>query len=205
MERLDVIEAFIRLRADAPAITSPGATSGMLFHADHRPATIYNMELGYAAAICLGIALATPDQRVFALEGDGSMVAGMATFATIARYRPPNLVVVVFDNGVYATGAGVGPGVTETTATSHGLRIASVAVGCGIPAELVLEVDTPEAVAAALQRATTEPGPWLIVARIDPVGPVVRVNRRPTVDIVESAMLLKRAMLERGYGRSPGA
>jgi sulfopyruvate decarboxylase subunit beta len=205
MERLDVIEAFIRVRQDAPAITSPGATSGMLFHADHRPATIYNMELGYTASICLGLALAAPDQRVYALEGDGSMIAGLATFATIARYRPPNLVVVVFDNGVYATGAGVGPGITETTATSHGLRIAAVAVGCGLPAELVVEVDTPEAVAAGLQRASTAPGPWLIVARIDPIGPVARPNRRPTVDIVESAMMFKRSMIDRGYGRPPGS
>jgi sulfopyruvate decarboxylase subunit beta len=204
VERLEVIEAFVRFRNDAPAITSPGATSGMLFHADHRPATIYNMELGYTAAICLGLALATPDQRVYALEGDGSMVAGLATFATIARYRPPNLVVVVFDNGVYATGAGVGPGVTETTATSHGMRLVDVAVGCGLPADHVVEVEAPDAVAAALDRAATEPGPWLIIARIDAIGPVVRPNRRPTVDIVESAMLLKRAMLERGYGRLPG-
>src|SRR5690349_1761712 len=102
----------------------------MLFHADHRPATIYNMELGYTTSICLGIALAAPDQRVYALEGDGSMVAGLATFATIARYRPANLVVLVLDNGVYATGAGIGPGITETSATSHGLRLSQVATAC---------------------------------------------------------------------------
>jgi thiamine pyrophosphate-dependent acetolactate synthase large subunit-like protein len=204
MERFDVIQCFAEVRGDAPAITSPGATSGMLFHADHRPATIYNMELGYTSAICLGIALATPDQRVYALEGDGSIVAGMATFATIARTRPPNLVVLVLDNGAYATGAGVGPGLTETSATSHGLAVARVAVACGIPPEQVVEVDEPGPLGDALRRAATEPGPWVIVARIDLVERAPRPNRRPAIDIVESANNLKRAMLERGYGRLPG-
>jgi thiamine pyrophosphate-dependent acetolactate synthase large subunit-like protein len=204
MERLDVIQRFVEVRGDGPAITSPGATSGMLFHTDHRQPTIYNMELGYPTAICLGLALAAPEQRVWALEGDGSIVAGMATFATIARYRPPNLVVLVIDNGVYATGVGLGPGITETTATSRGLGLGLVAVACGIPERQVLEIDAPEPLGEALRRAAGEPGPWVIVARIDPVERVPRPNRRPTIDIVESANNLKRAMLERGYGRLPG-
>jgi sulfopyruvate decarboxylase subunit beta len=176
----------------------------MLFHADHRQPTIYNMELGYPTAMCLGLALAAPGERVWALEGDGSMVAGLASLATVARYRPANLVVIVIDNGVYATGVGLGPGITEATATGHGLGLGRVAIACGIPGEQVLEVDAPDPLRAALRRAASEPGPWIVVARIDPVEASPRPNRRPTIDIVESANNLKRAMLDRGHGRLPG-
>jgi sulfopyruvate decarboxylase subunit beta len=206
MNRREAIEVFARLRAGGPAITGPGATSGTLWSMGHEPATIYNMELGYATAMCLGIALAVPTERVFALEGDGSMIAGLATLTSIGRHRPPNLVTIVLDNGVYATGVGIGPGITEETAASHGTRLAAVAVACGIPADQVLEPETVEAFEAALGRSIHEPGPWMIVARIDASdasGSPTR--RRPGVDVVESAVLFRREMVDRGYGAPPNA
>jgi thiamine pyrophosphate-dependent acetolactate synthase large subunit-like protein len=206
VNRRDVIEAFAAVRNGAPAITGPGATSGTLWSHGHEPATIYNMELGYATAMCLGIALAAPDQRVFALEGDGSMIAGLATLTSIGRHRPANLVAIVLDNGVYATGVGFGPGVTEETAASHGTSLPNVAIACGVPADRVVTVDTLDACRAALQRSVAEPGPWVIVARIDAsdaTGSPTR--RRPGVDVVESAVLFKREMVERGYGTPPNA
>lgn len=206
MKRRELIETFVGLRNGAPTITGPGATSGTLWSFGHEPATIYNMELGYAAAMCLGIALAAPTERVYALEGDGSMIAGLATFTSIARQRPPNLVLIILDNGIYATGVGLGPGVTEETASSHGTRLAAVAVSCGIPAGQVAEVETGEAFAAALARSIAEPGPWVIVARIDPSDATGSPTRlRPGVDVVESAVMFKREMMNRGYGPPPNA
>jgi thiamine pyrophosphate-dependent acetolactate synthase large subunit-like protein len=204
MERREVIELFAKVRDGAPAITGPGANSGTLWSTDHQPATIYNMELGYPTAMCLGIALAAPAQRVFAIEGDGSMIAGLATLTSVGRHRPPNLVVLVLDNGIYATGVGHGPGVTEATAASHGTDLAGVAVSCGIPAGNVLDVDSPAATETALRRAVSEPGPWVIIARIDTsdaTGSPTR--RRPAVDIVESAGDFKREMVRRGFGAPP--
>ena len=206
MNRREVVETFAAHRAGAPTITGPGATSGTLWSLGHEPATIYNMELGYATAMCLGVALAAPGERVFALEGDGSTIAGLATLTSIGRHRPPNLVVIVLDNGVYATGVGVGEGVTEETGSSHGTRISAVAVDCGIPADQVSEVDTVDAFEAVLARANAEPGPWLIVARIDQsdaTGSPTR--RRPGVDVVESGSMFKREMVERGHGSPPNA
>ncbi|MFJ5900487.1 thiamine pyrophosphate-dependent enzyme [Streptomyces sp. NPDC093064] len=64
------------------------------------------MELAYPTALCLGLALALPEQRVYAVEGDGSLIAGMATLTTVARCVPPNLVVLVINNRSFAsTGA----------------------------------------------------------------------------------------------------
>lgn len=206
MNRRELIDVFARLRAGGPAITGPGATSGTLWSMGHEPATIYNMELGYATAMCLGLALAAPSERVFALEGDGSMIAGLATLTSIGRHRPPNLVTIILDNGVYATGVGFGPGITEETAASHGTRLARVAVDCGIPADKVVEPDTVEDFEAALRRSIDEPGPWVIVARIDTsdaTGSPTR--RRPGVDVVESAVLFRREMVERGHGSPSNA
>jgi thiamine pyrophosphate-dependent acetolactate synthase large subunit-like protein len=206
VNRRDVIEAFVAVRGDGAAITGPGATSGTLWSFGHQPATIYNMELGYASAMCLGVALAAPDERVFALEGDGSIIAGLATLTSIGRHRPPNLVVIVLDNGVFATGVGVGEGITEATAASHGTSIAAVAVDCGIPADRVVRVDDRGELERALARAVGEPGPWVIVAAIDTsdaTGSPTR--RRPGVDVVESAVGFKREMVERGHGSPPNA
>jgi sulfopyruvate decarboxylase subunit beta len=206
VNRRDVVEAFVAVRGGAPAITGPGATSGTLWSFGHQPATIYNMELGYATAMCLGIALAAPDERVVALEGDGSIIAGLATLTSIGRHRPPNLVVIVLDNGVYATGVGIGEGVTEETAASHGTSIARVAVDCGIPDDRVVTVEEVAGLGATLDRAMHEPGPWVIVARIDASDATgAPTRRRPGVDVVESATLFKREMIERGHGSPPNA
>ncbi|MGA8228284.1 MAG: hypothetical protein WCA55_17310, partial [Xanthobacteraceae bacterium] len=75
MKRQEVLEIFARHRGDAPAITGPSFGGRMLYAIDHRPATLYNMELGYSAAMFLGVALCLPGERVFVIEGDGSMLA----------------------------------------------------------------------------------------------------------------------------------
>jgi thiamine pyrophosphate-dependent acetolactate synthase large subunit-like protein len=132
------------------------------------------------------------------------MIAGLATLTSIGRHQPRNLVVIILDNGIYATGVGSGPGVTETTAASHGTDLAGVAVSCGIDADHVLAVDTAGATEAALRRAVAEPGPWVIVARIDTSDASGSPTRlRPGVDVVVSATDLKREMVSRGFGAPP--
>src|SRR5262249_48628850 len=84
VKRADVIDAFAAGPGDAVVITGPGASSGMLYLRDNQPATIYNMELAYATAMCLGIALGDPTQRVVAIEGDGSLTAELQVLTTIA-------------------------------------------------------------------------------------------------------------------------
>ena len=87
--------------------------------------------MGHAAALGLGLALAQPARRVIALMGDGSLLMNLGSLATIAAERPPNLVVIVFDNGVYeVTGAQPTPatvGVDESR-----VDYVAVARACGI-------------------------------------------------------------------------
>ena len=192
MNRIECVEAFARVRGDALVIVSPGFTGHELAKAGHDDGTIYNMEMGYAAAMCLGLALAQPARSVVALEGDGSMLMGLSTFATLARYPARNLSVVVFDNGRYLT---TGSGSVES-ATAHGVDLAAVARGAGVRCvEAVSELPEFE---TAIGRAMREDGPWVIVAKVDASD---RADPRarggfPT-DLVEQAVLFRHRLKQR--------
>jgi len=183
----------VAFRKGAAVITGPGAGSGTLYTEQHQPLTIYNMELGYATAMAVGIALSAPAQRVIALEGDGSMIAGMPVLSTIARLQPPNLTVLVLDNGVYGTGSG-----DETTATSHGTDLAAVARACGMSSDHVLSAADLDGLERALRQAAAAPGPWFVIAPIDRSDAKPTAERpKPAIDIVEAAITFRLAMLAR--------
>lgn len=191
MNRREALEIFARYRGDAPTIIGPSMGGRILFDIDHRDATIYNMELGYPTAMCLGLALALPQQRIFALEGDGSMLAGLGVFATIARYRPPNLAILVIDNGVYATTGAM------KSAAGSGTDIAAIGRAAGIAA--AERVADPNALATALARTLREDGPFLIVADVEPDDPKTATQARAMpFDIVEAAIRFRRALEDRG-------
>jgi sulfopyruvate decarboxylase subunit beta len=55
--------------------------------------------MGLVSSIGLGLARHLPGERAIVLDGDGSVLMNLGTFATLARYRPKNLIHIVFDNG----------------------------------------------------------------------------------------------------------
>jgi thiamine pyrophosphate-dependent acetolactate synthase large subunit-like protein len=190
VNRRDVIEAFARRRGDAPVIVGPGVSGRMLFEAEHRPATIYNMDMGYTVPMCVGLAMALPGQPVYALEGDGSLLTSLATLATVGRYRPPNLGIIVLDNGVYLT-TGALP-----TATGTGCDLAAIGRAAGIPhAVAVTRLDEFE---RELARGEAE-GPFLLVAKVETQDrPSPGGYRAYPFDIVESAIRFRRDLVDRG-------
>src|SRR5882724_4124706 len=122
MKRPDFLEVFARHRGDIPTITGPGLMTRELFAVTgDDPTILYNMEMPYATPMCLGLAMARPNQRFVALEGDGSLIMALGVLTTIARYRPSNLTVIVLDNESFST---FGAGMTSATAT--GLDLAAV-------------------------------------------------------------------------------
>jgi thiamine pyrophosphate-dependent acetolactate synthase large subunit-like protein len=194
MNARDVVAAVAAVRGDAALVTGPGALAGAVFQASPHPATIYNMEFGYATATALGIALGAPDRRAVAIEGDGSFIASMSVLSTIARYRPQNLVVIVVDNGIYGTGTG-----TVATGSQHGTDIAAVGRACGLAESAVLAPSTAEELAAAVARAFGGPGPWLVHVRVDPDASRDSARRpRPGVDFVEASISFQAALSGRG-------
>ena len=195
MTRQEVIEALAQFRNGAAAISGPGTISRLLWSTGHEPASIYQMDMGYATSMSLGLALARPDQQVVAVEGDGSIIAALPVFSTIGRYQPKNLLVLIVDNGVFAS---AGDGSVET-ASKNGTDIAAVARSCGIASDHAVMVDEKEAAASALRRAFAEPGPWVIVAKVDDSDRHLMRDRRGVIpyDVVETVVNFRREMLSR--------
>jgi sulfopyruvate decarboxylase subunit beta len=191
VKRQEVLEIFARHRGDAPAITGPSFGGRMLYAIDHRPATLYNMELGYSAAMFLGVALCLPGERVFVIEGDGSMLAGVGVLTTIARYRPRNLVILVVDNRAYVTTGAI------PTATAGVADLAAMARGAGI--EHAWRAKDAATLEHYMQRAVVEDGPFFIVADVeqDDMASVGKSSAMP-FDIVESSIRFRRTLEERG-------
>jgi len=82
--------------------------------------------MGAAAMVGLGLAVARPERRVLVVTGDGEMLMGLGALATIGVERPPNLALVVFDNGHYGE-TGMQPSHTDS-----GVSLCGVARACGI-------------------------------------------------------------------------
>src|SRR5205085_4261523 len=100
--------------------------------------------MGLASSMGLGIALANPARRVVVVDGDGSVLMNLGTFTTMARYAPPNLTHLVFDNESLLSVGGF------PTATATGSDLAAIARGAGIhDARLVHDLDEFAAAARA--------------------------------------------------------
>jgi sulfopyruvate decarboxylase subunit beta len=193
MQRAEVIDAIVAERNDATIVVSPGASSGLIWNGGRHPATIYNMELGYAMAVAYGIALGRPDRRVIAVEGDGSFFAGIQLLGTLARFPVKNLIVTVLANGIWGTGAA-----DIETSPGSAVQLAEIARGCGLGADRVQIFSDVSALRASLARAQREAGPWVFIAEtgrssMDQSGP----RLRPLVDPVESVDLTRRYLADR--------
>lgn len=82
--------------------------------------------MGLASSIALGIAITTPKKKVFAIDGDGSLIMNIGTLASIAHYKPKNLYHIIIDNHVHGSIGGY-----DTFASST-LNLAAVIKGFGI-------------------------------------------------------------------------
>jgi sulfopyruvate decarboxylase subunit beta len=82
--------------------------------------------MGLAPSVGLGVALAHPERKVVVIEGDGSIMMGLSSFATIAHNQPENLMIICMDNQIYEAG-GRNPtpnaGRTDFVKTMQGLGI----------------------------------------------------------------------------------
>ena len=140
LDRREVVKAILDRRGDALVVTGLGSSCYDCGVHDH-PNTFYLWgAMGAAAMVGLGLALAQPARRVVVITGDGEMLMGLGSLATIAVQQPPNLFVVVFDNGLYGE-TGMQPSHTQS-----GVDLCAVARGCGF--ERVRDVKDEEGLRA---------------------------------------------------------
>ena len=184
MLRADALEAIYPELENRIVVTIMGAVAAELYTLGHKPTFFYlEHAMGLASSMGLGIALSLPRQKVVVLDGDGSLLMNLGTLSTMARYRPGNLLHVVFDNESLLSVGGF------PTATATGTDLAGVARACGIPR--VEEADTPnrlkKAVAAALAGDTLT----TIVSKVEAVGPK---SFHMDLPLLENRFQFKRAL-----------
>ena len=181
MNRFDVTSRLVaKLKHEEAVIGGIGNTNFDLWAAGHRPQNFYMLgSMGLAFPIALGVALAQPERRVFALEGDGSLLMQLGALSTIATLKPKNLVMIVMDNGIYQiTGAQATPaaGIADIVAIATASGVANSAWAAD-------EEDFERLVDDAMSAS----GPSLIAVRIDD-KPGVGATRRDPVQIRERFM-----------------
>ena len=165
MLRLEAMRAIYPLLAERVVVTNMGAAPAELFSLGHQPGFFYVWHsMGLASSVALGIALARPELQVVALDGDGSVLMNLGTFTTMARYRPPNLLHVVFDNEVLLS-----VGRSFTTATATGSDLAAIAAAAGVPRTATCR--TAESFAHACAEALRAAELAVLVAKVEPQGP----------------------------------
>ncbi len=182
MNRFDLTSRLIaKLKNEEAVIGGIGNTNFDLWAAGHRPQNFYMLgSMGLAFPIALGVALAQPNRRVFALEGDGSLLMQLGCLSTIASLAPKNLCMVVMDNGIYQiTGA-------QPTPAAAVADIVAIAIASGL-ADSAWAADE-EDFERLVDRSLAAPGPTLIGARIDD-KPGTGQTRRDPVQIRERFML----------------
>ena len=149
--------------------------------------------MGQAPSLALGLALAQPDRRVIACNGDGSMLMSLGALATISAESPKNLVLIVFDNGIYeVTGAQPTPGSALGRADGRGVDFAAIARACGFAS--VFRYDDLERWRADVRDALGASGPVFIVLDVAPVaGAVGPRSPGPTLERAKRFMEALRA------------
>jgi thiamine pyrophosphate-dependent acetolactate synthase large subunit-like protein len=171
LERRAATARLLASRGDALVVTGLGSTTYDAFAAGDSPRTFYLWgAMGGAAMVGLGLALAQPKRRVLVVTGDGEMLMGLGSLATIAVQRPANLAVVVIDNGRYAeTGM-------QRTHTASGVDLAGVARSCGFAhAETVRTESELERLAHAAYAA---PGPFFAAIKVSPAPTTIELAPR---------------------------
>ena len=125
LDRRVAVKTLLAERGDALLVTGLGSScydAGTLDHPNH----FYLWGgMGGACMIGLGLALAQPKRRVLVITGDGEMLMGLSSLATIGAEKIRNLSVCVIDNELYSE-TGMQP-----THTSRGVDLAGVAKAAG--------------------------------------------------------------------------
>jgi thiamine pyrophosphate-dependent acetolactate synthase large subunit-like protein len=181
MNRFELTKRLVsRLASDEAVIAGIGNTNFDLWATGQRPQNFYMLgSMGLAIPIALGVAIAQPQRRVVALEGDGSVLMQLGCLATVAAQAPKNLTIVVWDNGIYQITGG------QKTASASAADLVEIARAAGVAnsAWAADENEFDRLFAAALKND----GPSLIAARIDD-KPGVGSTERDPVQIRERFM-----------------
>ena len=186
MRRLDALKAVYSALESRVVVTIMGAVAAELQSIGHRPNFFYLQHaMGLASSMGLGIALCRPDKQIVVLDGDGSILMNLGGLTTLARYRPRNLVHVVFDNESLLSVGGF------PTATATGSDLAAIASAAGIPRTATVRT-LPE-FQQAFDEALHANDLTTLVAKVEAVGPSAFVT---DLSLLENRFAFQRHLRE---------
>lgn len=169
MLRIDCMRAIYDKLQNTLVVTIMGAVAAELQSLGHCPNFFYLQHaMGLASSTGLGLALCLPQQRIVVFDGDGSVLMNLGGLTTLARYRPKNLVHVVFDNESLLSVGGF------PTATGTGSDLAKIAAASGVPHTQT--VTTCAEFTAAFDQALGRNDLSCIVAKVEATGPKAYVT-----------------------------
>ena len=159
LDRRDFVRQILIDRGDLLVVPGLGSATYDVAAAGDHPLNFYLWgAMGGTAMIGLGLALARPQKRVAVLTGDGDMLMGLGSLATIGVKQPKNLAIVVLDNAHYGE-TGMQP-----SHTFSGIDLVAVALACRFrDARAVTRIEDAAEVRALLHAGE---GPILVNARI---------------------------------------
>jgi thiamine pyrophosphate-dependent acetolactate synthase large subunit-like protein len=159
LDRRELVQQLLIDRGDLLVVSGLGSATYDVAAAGDHPLNFYLWgAMGGTAMIGLGLALAQPERRVAVLTGDGDMLMGLGSLATIGVKQPKNFAIVVLDNAHYGeTGM-------QASHTKAGVDLVAVALGCRFKhARAISRIEEAADVRKLLH---TGEGPILVSARI---------------------------------------
>ncbi len=181
MNRFDITKRMVALlKQEEAVIGGIGYSNFDLWAASalpgggRRPQNFYMLgSMGLAVPIALGVALGQPTRKVFALEGDGSILMQLGSLATVAARAQKNLAIIILDNGAYQITGG------QRALTDEGADIVAIARASGL--EQSVWAADEAAFEELIGQTLREDGPWLIGCRIDNAKPADTTERDPPI------------------------
>ena len=161
IKRRKVVETLLADRGDLLVIGGLGAPAWDITASGDHPNNFPMWgAMGGAAVLGLGLALAQPKRNVLVVTGDGEMLMGIGSLATIGISKAPNLSIVVLDNEAYGeTGQ-------QDTATKHGVSLSGIARACAM--KDCRDINTMVEVQALRDRIHQGGGSLFAQIKIDP-------------------------------------
>ncbi len=127
LERRHALGTLLKARGDALVVAGLGSPVWDLAALDHRAENFYVWGgMGGTVAIGLGLAIAQPDRPVWVVTGDGEMLMGVGSLASVAMQQPSNLSILCFDNEHYVETGG------QRSHTGSGVDLSAMAAGAGL-------------------------------------------------------------------------
>jgi sulfopyruvate decarboxylase subunit beta len=127
MIRYECLELLAARRTDQLVVTSQSGQRIEWSHLSQHEGNLLLGMMGCAVGVGMGLALTLPQRKVIVLDSDGSILLSLFNLPTLGNLQPKNLVIYVFDNGVYS-----GSRISYPTATSGNTDLEAIAKGAGI-------------------------------------------------------------------------